>query len=340
MLTSSLFTPERLREVIEEAGLSYRQNSKSYIFTCPKCEKKDKLYLRKTDGRFVCFVCKETENFQGRPEFALAELMEIPLSEVRDRLYGYTPLVHRSVEERLTLDLYDFYGDTDEIEEDVTPTIPTAIFPPDFYPIDHPHSAKGLHYLQAERGISLEIAKRYNLRYCPPTRRVIFPVEVDGRLIGWQARATFKTEIWDEESEIIRTVPKILGNKGLRREISLMFADRLKGSDHAVVCEGPIDGLKAHLCGGNCVTMGKAVSQAQIKLILASGVKKVYLALDPDAASEMQRLCRAFSDLSVYQVLPPPHLKDLGAATEGQIYHQFLRAPRVDATHLFLYLRR
>lgn len=327
--------------MIENSGISYRQNSQSFIFVCPRCNKKDKLYIRKTDGRFVCFVCAEGEGkFKGKGEFALTELLQLPLGEVQRRLYGES-FTGKMIEDLLQLQLYDFYGDDDEIEEDVTGTLPTLLWPLDFFTIDDPRSARGLKYLEEERGIPLALAKTYNLRYCPSQRRVIFPVEVRGRLIGWQARSIMPSGWgeWTDKEGAIHTTPKILGNKGLRREIALMYGDKLNGSEHAVICEGPIDGIKAHLCGGNAVTMGKAVSDAQLKAIAYSGVKRVYLALDPDAAAEMDRICRALGHLELYHLLPLRGRKDLGEMTPEEVLGQFHKAPRIDAGMLFVYLR-
>jgi len=286
----------------------------------------------------VCFVCAEGEGrFRGKAEFALAALFGWPVGEVRRKLYG-DDFEDKTVDDLLTFQLYDFYGEEDEIVEDVTSTLPTLPWPGDFYPIDDPKSARGLKYLEQERGVPLALALEYGLRYCPPQRRVIFPVEVNGRLIGWQARSVIPTE-WHDDDGILHVVPKILGNKGLKREVSLMFGDRLQGSDHAVICEGPLDGIKAHLCRGNTVTMGKAVSEAQIKAIRRSGVKKVYLALDPDAAAEMDRLCHELGDLELYHLLPSRGHKDLGEMTPEAVLEQFNKASRVDAGMLFMYLK-
>ena len=321
------FMPERLKEIVEGSGVSLRQNTKSFIFTCPRCNKKDKLYIRKSDGKFVCFVCVESEGrFKGHCEYALAELLGQPVGELRRKLYG-GDYDTRTTEELLSFQLIDFYGEDDEVTEDVTSTLPTLPWPMNFLPIAHPQAARGLRYLEQERGIPLLLAQAYGLRYCPPTRRVIFPIEVQNRLVGWQARS------------IVGAEPKILGNTDLRRDVTLMFGDRLQGSKHAVVCEGPIDGIKAHLCEGNVVTMGKAISDAQLKAIRNSGVERVYLAIDPDAAAEMARITHELGDLELYHLLPARGRKDLGEMSPGAVLDQFRQAPRIRSQSLFIHLR-
>lgn len=323
------FRSYALKELVESSGLPCKQNSISFIFKCPRCRKKDKLYIRKADGRFVCWVCAENSSFKGRAEFALAELLEKPISEIREALYeGIVP-----VETHLELKLIDF-GSEEEMEE-VYLSIP---WPLDYYPIEHPHSRRGVEYLEG-RGISLDLAQKYNLRYCPKDRRVIFPVELDGVLLGWQARTVLPNKVFNEDGECF-SVPKALTSKNLPKGKHLMFQDRLYGSSHAIICEGPIDAIKADLCGGNVATLGKAVSKEQINIIKQSGVQKVYIALDPDASIEARKLRDAFSGLEVYRLLPAQGYGDLGEMSPEQVYQQFLNAPRFDNTgQLFLFLR-
>lgn len=323
-----------LTEIVENSGLSYKKNAVSWIFTCPRCSKKDKLYLRKRDGRFVCWYCSTVEGYQGKPEIALADLTGMPIREIRYRLYG-EGLKH-SAEGALKLNIKDFFGPNDEVPDDLEPLEP-LLFPLDFYPIDHEHSAKGLAYLES-RGINLELAKQYDIHYHPKERRVIFPVFVGDDLIGWQARTIDPTERINYQTGEEYKVLKIRTSKGLPRDRCLMFQNRLEGSDHVVLCEGPVDAIKAHLCGGNVASMGKSVSRGQLEIIRKSGVKKVYLALDPDAQAEVTRLCKEFGDLEVYQMLAPAPYKDLGEMPLELVREIFDNAPRVRASRSFIRL--
>jgi DNA primase len=326
---------EVLADLIQSGGAPYRENSVSYIFTCPRCQKANKLYLRKGDGRFVCWVCKETEGFQGRPEFALTELLGVPLKELKSKLYGTEdPQATIYLEFRVK----DFFADDDEVDLDAD-ELQWVLWPLDCYEIGHRFAAKGLAYLEG-RGVSAEMAARYGLRYCPPQQRVMFPIESGGTLYGWQGRKVGPTEFVDEETGETTSIPKVTTLKGVRKESTLMFADRLRDSEHAVVCEGPMDGLKADLCGGNVVTMGKAVSRQQIALLHNAGIRKVYLALDPDAANEIMRLVREFSDLEVYDMRAPEPFKDLGEMTPGDVLEVFRRARRITAANLVTYVER
>jgi hypothetical protein len=119
-----------------------------------------------------------------------------------------------------------------------------------------------------------------------------------------------------------------------------MFWDRLKKSDFALIAEGPISAIKAHLVGGNIATLGKHVSQKQIRLIEDSGVDKIYLGLDADAVIE----CSTFASrtyLPVYRLDIPKKLSpdgkqvDLGDLEFSEVEYLVRTAKRWDATTSF-----
>src|SRR6185436_10073169 len=148
--------PNVLSLYIENSGLNYTENSVSWVFTCPRCDKAKKLYIRKRDGRFVCWRCKETDNFQGRPEYALSELTGSSFSDVCRSLYGEIPLRNDPLFEAR---IEDFFLDEDDLDTDALPTIK---WPHDFYPIeDEFYSKRGIEYLKS-RGVSVSIAKQYD----------------------------------------------------------------------------------------------------------------------------------------------------------------------------------
>jgi hypothetical protein len=321
-----------LRNLIEDSGLSFSQNSVSWIFTCPRCGKGKKLYVSKRSGRFVCFRCKETDNFQGRPEYALAELLGESVANISRQLYGDADF---DVELFIDVELHDFFGEDDPIDEDAIEH-DVGHWPYDFYEIDEAQSKRGLDYVES-RGISVGMAKRYDIRYSPELRRIYFPVGANGLLYGWQGRLVVPHEM-EVDGEPYEA-PKILSSRGMRRERLLMFADRLKGCEHAVLCEGPIDAIKAHFCKGNIATMGKAVSPQQIQLLRHSGVKRLYLALDPDAAEEMNRLVDDLKcEIQLFNMVPKGMGKvDLGAMSFVDVYNLFLNATLIENHHVFVF---
>lgn len=339
---------EKLREFIEGQGLSFKKNSRSYIFDCPRCRGTQKLYMEQRNGRFKCMKCASVERFQGRAEFALADLALMPLKEVRAFLYGAN-FSGTAIE--LDIELSAFFGEDDIVDVDAV-DIPTMAFPLTYYPIDHKHAIKGLEYLQG-RGIDLAMAQKYHLRFSPEERRVIFPVELGERLVGWQKRTIVPHEVWSDEEEKMLTGAKMLSSKDVPTAHVVMFANNLIGSEHAIVCEGPIDAIKMDLCGGNVATMGKSIGQGQIKTIRdparltreqvsaiwGSGIRRIYLALDPDAAKETSRLVREFSDMETYVLIPPRPFHDFGEMEPTAVYQLFRAAKPVGAGRVFISLR-
>lgn len=315
------FRPEALKTLLEKSGVSYGQNAHSFKLECPRCGKKDKLWILKKNGHFVCWHCKETENFKGRCELALTEALGQSLEDVRAKLYdGGVPPGNL-----LEVDLRDF----EEPQASEIPVLTEIDWPVDSAPCSSNAGKKGSDYL-LNRGITLDMMELYELRYRPSQKRVLFPVIMNGKLYGYQGRATYPTEG--------TKIPKILTSEGMRREFSLMFHDRLLGSRHAVICEGPVDALKAHKCGGNVATMGKAVSKSQIDIIRKLGIDRIYLGLDPDAADETARLAHDLGDLETYVLLPPDGKKDLGECTTDEVYEQFRSARPLTAHSLIFSL--
>lgn len=323
------FDKRALDKLVRDSGISFRENSKSFIFSCPKCSKKDKLYVRKEDGRFVCFYCAEIEGFKGKAEYALQALLERPLGDLRHALYGSaTPQATAHFE----VELRDFWEEPQpmQVEHQV------MRYPFDFFSMDHPHAERGREYLSS-RGISTEVAQKYDIRYCPTERRVIFPVKVGGNILGWQARAVYQTEVFDERGK--RSAPKILTSPGLQREHCLMWQDSLLGSEHCILTEGPVDALKCDGAGGAVATMGKAVATTQLDIIRSYGIKKLYIALDPDAAAEVQRIAKYMADLELYRLLPAPGYKDLGEMPVESVTELFRNAQRLSPGQIFIHLR-
>lgn len=327
---------EKIKLMLEESGISFKTTSKSFVLGCPRCRKKDKLYIRKTDGRFVCWVCKETESFYGHPEWALTELTGKSVDSIKAYLYGSSQPLPQFID----ISFDEFFGD-DEIIPNFVDTSPllTVEDDPGFRSLRSPAGAKGLAYCQ-RRGIPLEIAEVYGIKAWPANNSIVFPVVVKGRQIGWQTRYIGDMEVLDDEegSPVVLKIPKAMTSLGLKKERTFMFADRIIG-DWVVLCEGPVDAIKAHECGGNVATLGKLVSRHQLELIKHIGIKRLYLALDPDAFVESNKVLREMSQyMDVYDMRPPPPYGDLGEMSFAEVRKLFEAAPKIGPHHLFLHV--
>ena len=297
---NQMLNSQALMDIIKTGGLDFKEGAVSFILSCPRCNKSRKLYIHKNKGMWICFRCSD-EGFKGRkPEFILHELYGTPLEELKAILYGnyQENLPRRCIQ--LTMPSIE-----EEFEEELIETT----WNPNFVDFDSPLFDRARDYLINKRGLREEHIQFYNIKYNPAWRTVVFPVVFDGVLYGWQERS------------VIDSFKYTL--KGFKKERILMFQDRLSNSEHAILTEGPLDGLKCHILGGNVCSMGKGVSTAQLK-ILKNMVKRVYVGLDPDATKELNRVCRELcGDVEVFVLQPPMGRKDLGECTEEEILNQF-----------------
>jgi len=324
-----VFDTNRLKNIIQDSGVSCRQNAKSWVFDCPRCDKRQKLWLRKSTGFFTCFSCN---SFRGRAEYALSELLGETIDEIKTKLYG---LVIDYSTKHFDLSVDQFQDEDDDLFVEESVLIPTVGWPIDCFPMDNLKAKKGLDYLVG-RGIPKDIAVQYDLRYKPDEKRVYFPVKLNGRLVGWQKRLIVPDKVWSEDRGSATHLPKILSSEGNWRDSVVMFSDRINGHRHVVLCEGPIDAIKAHACGANVASMGKMVSRGQIEMLRNQGIERIYLALDPDAFKEIEVLISEFCvDLDVRVMFPPYGVKDLGEMSIDAVYKLFLNAPRVTRHFIF-----
>jgi len=298
-----------------------KENARSYIFDCPACGGHEKLYIEKETGRSVCFKHK-TENCPTKKTGIIKTLhliSEVPFEVIK---IAMSDEVIATPEEKLNFNEPDFATDFD-IEKDKLQSIPNDRLPFDAKLINWPDSKDGLKYLEG-RGLDLDTLMKYNIMYSPYFKRVIFPVIMNNELYGWQGRAI------DKNNQL-----KMYNLPGEWKTQSLMFFDNLKNKDFAIIAEGPVSALKFAKVGNFVATMGKAVAEKQLELILKSGVKRIYLALDPDAAIEMEELVRKLLFQSTYQVKTflvkvPVGRDDFGDCTYEECKNAFDNAEALD----------
>jgi hypothetical protein len=330
--------PAKLSQYIKDLGLSYKETSQSFIFNCPLCGGKDKLYVRKSDGKFRCFRCVTENGFSGNAEYALIELTDIPLNIVKKTLYGNSQ--HQA--SFLDLKLEDFFDEEEDVNEipEAKGCLPELTWPYHCIPILHPGSRNGLDYLQ-RRGIPLEIADLYGIRYSPENRAVVFPVYVGTSLLGWQYRTIDKTRAMVDDKVVER--PKAWSSPNLPRDKVFMFSNRLINAQAAVLCEGPIDALKCHLFGnGNICAMGKSISAAHVSTLLRSGIKTVYVGLDNDAFAELDPLMSKIGDdINLYRIQVPDvkgEKADLGSLSMEEAYKVIMASEKMRRNRLYIWV--
>jgi hypothetical protein len=319
--------PARLQATLNELGVAFKTTPQRFVMNCPLCGGVDKLSIYRQSGWFACWVCRESDRqFSGAPEFALRELTGRSIGDIRTMLYGV-----REASATVPLAVH-FDAFAEEDDEDAPPPpqneMPDLWWPAHIQPLDARAARPGREYLVEGRGVPLELAMEYDVRYDVEKRAVAFPSWIDGRLTGWQTRVIDPLIMELPDGQVTKRV-KAMSTTGFPRDRTVMFSDRLRGSDHVVVCEGPIDALHAHLAGGNVATAGKALAAGQVELFIRRGFKKIYLALDPDAAFEIQSLEQRLGvdDVELHLVQIPAPYWDLGEMPLDEARDAIFSAP-------------
>jgi len=322
----------KIQELLESASVSYKNFRRSFVLSCPICNKHDKLWILKSTGQFVCWTCQDS-GFKGRPEFALSKVVNKSIQDIRTFLYGKSVWKTGVILSCKWEDWFD--ADEEEIKIVEPPLLPT-VYPPDVVDITDHLAMPGVQYL-LNRGIPPNIAKKYQIKYNVRQSRVVFPVISNGELYGWQGRSILPEKTYLEDGTVIKNI-KALTSADLKKQKILMFADRLKNSEHAVLCEGPVDAIKCDLVGGNVCTLGKQVSDYQLNLLVNSGIKKLYLGLDPDAYKSAKEVVKKIGDLvEIYDLRPPSKYSDLGEMSFEEVKNLFDNAPRLEPWQLLVY---
>jgi hypothetical protein len=321
--------PRLLENFIQESGVSYFIRGNSYVFSCPKCNKPEKLWIFRDGSSFVCFVCDEDGGFHGAPEYALSEITGKSVADVRSAIYKIGHVASDAFVFKLD---EDSEPDEPEEEEDV----PDLIWPSDHVTLDSDAGRPGRIYLGG-RGIPASIAIEYDIRYAVADRAIAFPVTIGNKLVGWQHRYLEERTFVNKAGKEVKQ--KVKSTAGMPRSRSVMFSHRLEGSEACVLCEGPVDALKAHYVGGNIATMGKNVNEGQIELIKSSGVNKIYFALDPDAAGALTQLAKKFEGMEMFKVNIPDGYKDLGEMPLDLATETILNSEPLDLGNIYLYFK-
>jgi hypothetical protein len=322
-----------LAKLIEGSGIPFKPGKQSYIFDCPRCGKKQKLYIRRRDGRFKCFYCAEIDGFQGRAEFALRELLGLSIQDLQFKLYGIG--IH-SDGAHLDLELKDFWDDEDEAPAANDDPMEPVVFPTTTTRSTMPSRRRA--------------SRTWRVAGCPSTcaavRRALQPHPAPGgvparderravRLAG--AHHPAETE-WYDDAGTKFSIPKIVTSTGAPRDRLLMFYDRTQGPGTPDRHRGAGGRDEVPPPGLERTDDGQGGVVAQARLIMEHPGRDVYLALDPDAAEETARLVRDLGeDKRVYLLEPARGYKDLGEMSMEGVVEQFHGAQRVTAGHLFLY---
>ena len=318
---------EKIIDIIDRLGIDYTEKVRTIYTTCPSCQRSDKFSILKVNGSCVCY--------HGSCSFG---------QQWFEDWIALTARVTKSEAKKMFNDFgQDHSSDTIDVKLDSSnklkvPELIEIQWPEGgYYELDDIMCQDGVSYLQG-RGIPLEIAKHYDIRYAPLTRRIVFPLKIGNKCYGWQARAIDKVSAGD----------RFRFNSDYPRANTLMFINNVRNCKHIIVAEGPIDAMKFHLAGGNVATGGKEITSRQIELINKTGVDTLYLALDPDAAKEARDLASKVNMKVKVIELPQSCIErcklvgkkaDFGECTFEENLQAFKNAKDFDTGYILIYLK-
>lgn len=196
-----------------------------------------------------------------------------------DTIFGFRNLHHR----QSAIDL----GFTVTEGASVDPMLTDVDMPGDCPPITSLYPQhKAWQYMVGERNYAPAVLDHYRVCYCRKVSnprwstmldRIVFPIFMRGKLVGWQGRYVGKAN-W-------QVTPKYYGLPGMRKRFMLYNYDNARDQPYVVVTEGPTD---VHSIGDTAVALlGKNLSQYQINLLVSTWEgKPIILMLDADAIEE------------------------------------------------------
>jgi hypothetical protein len=132
--------------------------------------------------------------------------------------------------------------------------------------------------------------------------RVVFTVRISGLVFGWVAR-NFRKPPGEGQFKPI----KVLNSPGPFKYFCLWNFDRVVNAKEIVVCEGIVSAVKCGIDRG-VATLGKMVTDEQLRLLRKTKAETIIICLDVDAQAEAFKLKRRLlaSFKSVYNVKLPP----------------------------------
>lgn len=300
---------EQLKKLLIDNGYIVTENARSLVTECFSCGKSKHLYLFLETGYGKCMRCGTSFS----PEAIVVHITGCSFREAK-RVLGKVGKLVGEQRQRLPHLL--------QSNKNASPTKEIKRFPLplDFFPLStRPDLVTPLQYLQ-KRGITEEVIHKYDLRYSPAMQRIVIPIYMDDKCVGWQGR-----DVTDNAS-----LP-YLSPLGFSRSSILLGIDCIeKDYEFAILTEGPFDFLKVASLPNTLCSLGKQVTKDQIALIKKlTTVKKVYLALDPDACALFDSIaCALEPTQEVFLMLPPKNKKDFGECTLTEILEAFQNAKR------------
>jgi len=316
---------KRLEAFLDSNGIHYKSGRQSFITDClnPACGKSRHMYVRKMDGQSICFKCGAKWHWKR----LVSNIANCSFDQAYNVLYGRGAGDVIDQETPLDPDLMEFFfGHPDEKKEkrDIGNPI---VLGPDFIPYNK--SGKAMKYLHFRGVTNKDLLDHHDVRYHGAMNAIVFPVKENGMIYGWQAR------LIDPQ----KNQPKAITMPRFDKSKFLMgngcYWNRL------VIVEGPFDLMHIEAAEGvNAIaSMGKVISQDQLKLILDSPAKEIYIGLDEDATEQVYEVVDQLGLHKKCFRIVAPRGRDFGDCSPKEIEKAMEKALLTTALFLEVYLK-
>lgn len=252
---------------------------------CPSCtergedtpDNKKKLWINQDKGTFYCYRCQWSGSFVR----LVQKLTNSSFGNAIRILKGTSldPMEHLNL--KLIVEKAEVDGVDLELRE--------VELPYGYEPIEGPQP-----YLE-KRGIPWQYAARneWGFSVAGFTKdRIVVPTFMEGKLVFWQARAT-----WEEGDREEDEFKKVLNPKGVSARSVLYNYDKAREFKEIIITEGFVDAVKV---GPDAVaTNGKNIHPQQIEWLLKTEAKSVVLLWDLDAWTDEKQMKDKFKPSSI-----------------------------------------
>lgn len=282
-----------IESLLQEWDGNLSTTRRDYICRCPFCGKEKKLWVQKENKIFQCWVCKE----KGHIYRLVGVLKGISWDEAYKLVHKVDPQCTKYDE------VLNFVLKNDLSQKEENSHLPNLELPARMkFTLDLPDSHEAREYLEY-RGIDENKIHYFDIHYDEIDNRIIFPVYLYDKLVGWQGR-----DITGMAQPKIKSSPDFPKAKVLYNYNQIFYSM----PEYAMLVEGPIDAIKAQ--DFNAIGLfGKFLNTEQLNLLLKiPTLKKMYIALDPEEQEQRNHLMKELSAFWETFWVPIEDGKDIG----------------------------
>lgn len=293
--------------IIDLVGNDYTETGTGEVaMVCPFCDtEKKKLYIS-PEGRFICFVCST----KGNSVFSfVSQYYGCSFAEARDILRDQDLSESRQIIE--PTGHFDLLYELVQLKQKTKTTKKTiSNFPSNTKLLvdnfNNPEAYPYLNYLY-KRGITLQQIKQFKIRYLVQgkIKRVDKPdLVITHSIIFYTYNQHNQPVYWSTRSidphPYIKSINAIADKNEVSRKDIVYNMNHINQYSKMVICEGIFNAITCtNETYTGIATLGKAITDNQIRLMTKLNPQAYYIFLDNDAKDQELKLARRLFDSGV-----------------------------------------